>query len=357
MTSRAAAAGAVAAIISCLGLWEGPVHAQTLPARIELIVGFAPGGGDGQGGASRGQGVMSLRPQPRYDLIGRLYVRHLHRFLPPRTEVVLRHMPGSGSLQAALWLARDAPPNGGHLAMVSGYALREMVIRGQAARVAAFAAIGAIEAGEYVCASRTGQSLKNHEAVFGTTAPGERSFLHARAYATLSNQPLRLVSGYANTAQLALAFRRREVDGFCGLSIATVRSQLGEAMANGALAPLVRFAPPGAGALSQVPRASDLPQAMAQPAVRKSLQLLEIQGNYDWALLGPPGLAAGQLDALRNAYRVMTGDPAFRAEAVRWGLSVDPVSGTSVQQALGLLANAEKSQLQMIGDWSRPAKK
>lgn len=331
----------------------GPGEAASLPARIELVVGFAPGGGDGQGPGARGQGVMSLRPQPRYDLIARLYARHLHRFLDGR-QTLVRHMPGGGSLVAARWLAHNAPRQGGHLAMVSGQALRELALRGEAALLHGLAVIGAIEAGEYVCAARTDLKDRVDGLVFGAAAPGSRSFLHARAFAAAAGLNLRIVSGYANTVQMALAFRRGEVDGLCGLSAASLRSQLGEAMVQGLLRPLARFAPPDAGNLSQIPRVEALPAVSGKAAVTQALRFLALQGMLDWALLGPPQLPPQALGDLRKAYRAMTADRTFRADAVRWGLAVDPVSAAAVAGALASFANAGQPVAQRIRLWSRP---
>ncbi|MGE3245694.1 MAG: hypothetical protein AB7F96_21185 [Beijerinckiaceae bacterium] len=315
-----------------------------------MVVGFAPGGGDAQGGAGRGAGPLAMRPQPVYDLTARLYTRHFGRFLPGSPEVTIRHMPGAGSLRAAQWLASGAPRDGTVLASVSGQALRTMLLGNVRDRDAAanFAAIGGRIAGEYFCA--TAATGFRRPAAFGATAPYERSYLHARAFSVVSGMPVRLVAGYANLAQIALAFRRQEIDGFCGLSLQTLQSQLGDLIASGALKPLLRFSPAGTGSFRHIARAGE----GAPPGLAEPLQLISEQGVLDWALLGPAGVPLARVAALRGAYVRMVRDPAFLRDAVSWGIAVDPVDPARIETALKTMASASAEAVRRIEEWSAP---
>ena len=94
--------------LALLPVWFGTAalaqERQVSFPTISLVSGFAPGGGDAQGSASRGGGPLAMRPRPVYDLTARLYSRHLGRFLLGNPEIVLKHRPGAGSLRAARWL-------------------------------------------------------------------------------------------------------------------------------------------------------------------------------------------------------------------------------------------------------------
>ena len=347
--------------LALLPVWSGTAalakERQASFPTISLVSGFAPRGGDAQGSASRGGGPLAMRPRPVYDLTARLYSRHLGRFLPGNPEIVLKHRPGAGSLRAARWLLAEAPRDGATLVVASGDAWRELLLGADTDSDKLPAAIGGLAWGEYLCAARGG-SGDGRPMVFGATAPRERTFLHARAYGDVAANGLRIVSGYSNSSQIALAFRRKEIDGFCGLSLPTIRSQLGDAMGRGELMPLARIAPPDAGSLQQVRRLSQLAGekkegASASP-VAAALEVLDWQGAVDMALLAPPGAPRQRLDALRKAYSDMVRDDGFRREAVRWGLFVDPVPFDTVKAGLAHLAAARRRAAVQIRRWGAP---
>ncbi len=192
---------------------------------LTLVSGFGPGGGDAQATSGSRKNSGAARPRPVYVLTIRLYARHLGRFLAPGVTVALKHMPGSGSLRAARWLYTQAPARGVVAGAIAGAALRHMIIRGEVRPERRFVAIGGRAGGEYVCARRRPAARTDdtaRPALFGATAPRERSFVHARALAATGKLKLRLISGYSNSTHLALAFRRMEIDGFCGLDSPTI---------------------------------------------------------------------------------------------------------------------------------------
>lgn len=335
---RAVAFAAAGIVLCCTGaLQAAQTPSAVFPHKtVVVVVGFSPGGGDGQGGSTRNQGVASVRPQPRYDLIARLYGRHAGRFLAGQPQVQVRHMPGAGSLVAARWLLQDAPRDGSHVATVSGAALTALAGDRPGASIAALTALGAIAGGSYFCARRSGLDA-GRPLAFGATSLRERTGLNSAAYAAASGTPVRTIAGYANSVQIALAFRRGEVDGFCGFSLAEMTSQLGDAMAAGRLVPLARFAPPGADGLSHVPRITDIGKK-AGPELRNAMALMEWQGAIDWTLLGPPKMDANAERYWRTAYARMVADPDFRRDAVRWGLEVAPAPASSVARGLAEVA-------------------
>ncbi len=60
--------------------------------RLDLVVGFGPGGGN--------------------DVYARLLARHIGRYLPGNPNVVVQNMPGAGSLRAANYIYSVAPKDG-----------------------------------------------------------------------------------------------------------------------------------------------------------------------------------------------------------------------------------------------------
>jgi tripartite-type tricarboxylate transporter receptor subunit TctC len=96
MFARWAASVAVAAV-SALVLGALPARADEVAdfyrgRQVDVIVGYGPGGG--------------------YDIYARLLARHLGRFIPGAPDVIVRNMPGAGSLRAVNYLYKIAPKDG-----------------------------------------------------------------------------------------------------------------------------------------------------------------------------------------------------------------------------------------------------
>src|SRR5687767_9405601 len=89
------------AAIACATTATLPAQAQFYQGKqITIVVGFTSGG--------------------TYDATARLTARHLGKHLAGNPSVVVRNMPGSGSLVATLNLYNTAPKDGTALAMIGG---------------------------------------------------------------------------------------------------------------------------------------------------------------------------------------------------------------------------------------------
>jgi tripartite-type tricarboxylate transporter receptor subunit TctC len=91
---------------SALQLRAEPVEEFYRGKRINLIVGYGPGGG--------------------YDVFARLLARHLGRHIPGSPQILVQNMPGAGSLVAANFLYSVAPRDG----TVIGVVARDMPLLG-----------------------------------------------------------------------------------------------------------------------------------------------------------------------------------------------------------------------------------
>src|SRR5258707_758771 len=71
----------------------------------------APSGADFYRGKTISM-VIATSPGGDYDLRARLLARHIGRHIPGEPAIVPRNMPGAVGLQAANWLATQAPRDG-----------------------------------------------------------------------------------------------------------------------------------------------------------------------------------------------------------------------------------------------------
>ena len=94
--------GRLMLLVASLWLGASASHAQTPPfyqgKTIQIVVGFAPGGG--------------------YDAYARLLAQHMGRHIPGQPLFIIQNMPGAGSRVAANWLYNVAVRDGSVLASV-----------------------------------------------------------------------------------------------------------------------------------------------------------------------------------------------------------------------------------------------
>ena len=148
----------------------GPARAEAQPfyqgKQITIVVGFTTGG--------------------TYDATARLFARHLGKHLAGNPSVIVRNMPGSGSLVATLNLYNAAPKDGTTLGVVGGGIVIEPLLGNPQAKYDArrFNWIGGRTKDNIVCATwnkvpvRTMADVTKRETVVGATGPGSRTLTH-----------------------------------------------------------------------------------------------------------------------------------------------------------------------------------
>lgn len=331
------------------------VEPPAFPKSITIIVGFAPGGGDEAGLASRRTGASALLPQPGYDHTARLYARHLARFLPGAVHVDLRHMPGAGSARAAAHLYTEAPTDGSEIAILSGSLLRLAALGHASAPFdpRQFSVIGGRYEDEYLCvSSRQGPqdiAAINGESIFGATAPGQRSQVHFSALMVATGKSARLVPGYRDFNDAVRALQRGEVQALCGWSHEDIRSRMPGA---GQLVPIVRFSAPGG--QTRLPNVPDVMALTGDSTKRAALAFLGWEGVAAYTLLAPPGVPAATLEILRAGYGKMMMDPAVRQEGLRRNLAIEAVPASRIEQALAAMAESPPQVRTLIENFARP---
>jgi len=77
-----------------------------------------------------------------------------------------------------------------------------------------------------------------------------------------------------------------------------------------------------------------VPMAIELARTAEDRQIMEVvfaKFGMSRPFLAPPGIAPDRLALIRRAFDATMSDPAFRAEAEKLGMDVDPVSGEDVQ--------------------------
>jgi tripartite-type tricarboxylate transporter receptor subunit TctC len=303
--------GVVALLLALPAVAQAPFSGKT----VTILVGYSPGGG--------------------YDRVARIVARHLPRYLPGNPTVVVQNMPGANSIVAANHLYNVARPDGltiglfnrnlvlGQLVGVEGLRVdmrRWQWIGSPAEETDVFAIRADLPYRQILDLRRADPAV-----AIGATGPGANTYdfpLVLKAFLKLN---LRIISGYPSSADIMLAIERREVDGRAGSW-----SSLKPFVERGLVRPLVRTR-------SDNPelRAIPVDQDLVTEAVAKSvLRLRAIPNRLGRPFVAPPGAPAEMVRAYRDAFRRMTQDREFVAEAERAGVEVSFTSPEEIARIL-----------------------
>jgi tripartite-type tricarboxylate transporter receptor subunit TctC len=86
---------------------------------------------------------------------------------------------------------------------------------------------------------------------------------------------------------------------------------------------------------AEFPDTPTIMEFVKDEATRQQLDLLMVAQNLDRPVMLPPGVPAGRVEELRQAFDATMADEAFRQDVEQRNLHVDPVRGQDMASALG----------------------
>jgi tripartite-type tricarboxylate transporter receptor subunit TctC len=317
----------------------GAARAESTPfyqgKQITIVVGFTTGG--------------------TYDATARLFARHPGKHLAGNPSVIVRNMPGSGSLVAALHLYGAAPRDGTALGVIGGGVVLEPLLGNPQAKYDArrFNWIGGRTKDNIVCATwnkvpvRTMADVVKRETVVGATGPGSRTLTHPRAFNELLGTKFKIVSGYPGGNEITLAVERGEVEGYCGWSVGSIVNRASSWLHDGTLTLLAQFTRD----LPNVPVARDL---VPTETGKRAIDFLSADVVLAWPLMAPPDLPAERVKELRAAFLAMMIDPELRAEAAKQKLEAAAVPGGEMQELVEQLYGSPPDVVELVKKLNSP---
>lgn len=303
--------------------------------QITIVVGFTTGG--------------------TYDATARLFARHLGKHLPGNPGVIVRNMPGSGSLVATLHLYNAAPKDGTTLGVVGGGVVLEPLLGNAQAAYDARRLnwIGGRTKDNIVCATwnkvpvRTMADVTKRETVVGATGPGSRTLTHPRAFNELLGTKFKIVSGYPGGNEITLAVERGEVEGYCGWTVGSIVNRASSWLHDGTLTLLAQFTRD----LPNVPVARDL---VPTETGKRAIDFLSADVVLAWPLVAPPDLPMERVKELRTGFLAMMNDPDLRTEAAKLKLETAPVRGREMQDLVAQLYGSPPDVIELVKKINSP---
>lgn len=333
-TSRMKFAGAAAGAALALGA-AAAAHGQSTVAEfyagktVEFVIGYSVGGA--------------------YDMNGRIVARHIGRHIPGKPNVVVRNMPGAGSLVSANHLYNSAAKDGTVIGTFSrGNAMYPLLEGPAKFEPDKFNWIGSSTKEISLVASwgntqfKSVEDVRRAEMLVGATgAGGDTVVLPLILNATIGTR-FKPITGYPGTAEAMLAMEKGEVHGLASLSLGTVRTAKPDWL-TGKLNLILQLAlEPHPTLLKGVPLALDL---ATDPILKQALELVLSRQTKAYPVTAPPGVPAERVAALRAAFMATMKDAEFVADLEKAGFELSPVSGVEIQALIKRVYGAPQAAI------------
>jgi tripartite-type tricarboxylate transporter receptor subunit TctC len=286
---------------------------------IDLIVGGSAGGG--------------------HDAYARTIARHLPRFIPGAPAIIVKNMPGAGSMRAAGYVSSIAPKDGTTIAAVYPGAIVTPLLDAKSKaqyEPTKLNFIGSAENGARICATYGKSKIKTftdvlaQDSVFAGSAPGAAAYEYGYMLRNTTGAKVRVIAGYKATRDMILDMERGEVDGLCGWDWSTAKTQRPGWIRDKTVNILVQFA------LEPDPELAKLGVPPIWNFVkneddRKAVTVVVSQQVFSRPYIAAPETPAPRLKILREAYAAVMKDQQFLADAEKSRLDISPSSGAKLQ--------------------------
>lgn len=288
-----------------------------------------------------------------YDFFGRVLARHLGRHVPGHPATVPQNLPGAGGTRAANWIYNVAAKDG----TVVGILAPETALKpifGEAAATyqpARFGWIGNMDESVATCTVSAASGITSldqllaREAVFGATGAAAPTSKFAYALINFLGARIKMVQGYKGSNDLRIALGRGEIEGACGASHSTLRTQWRDEIDNGRIRVLVQF---GLRKLPELKDAAHIYDYAKSDQDRTVFDLAFGPHVLGRPVMAPPDVPADRVQALRAAFARAMDDPELLAEMRKFGLEVRPAPGNAVEALVAQFASAPRSVIERV---------
>jgi tripartite-type tricarboxylate transporter receptor subunit TctC len=288
---------------------------------IELIIGYPPAGSN--------------------DIYGRILAHHLGKYIPGAPAIIVRNMPGAGSLTAANHMYNRAPKDGTVIGVVSaGIPLQAKLGQPQARfEPGRFNWIGRIQSSSSVTMVwhtskiMSFDDARRAEVVLSATGAGSTGSLYPSVMNEVLKTRFKLIQGYKGTHEAMLAMERGEAEGH-STTWEAVKSVNMRWVKDGSIRIIVQHGLNRAPDLPDVPTSVELANGAEDRAVMRAIMGAAEIGK---AFFTTPEVPAERVTALRRAFDAMIKDPKFVEDVAKVNGDIEPMTGEQMQELIGEL--------------------
>jgi tripartite-type tricarboxylate transporter receptor subunit TctC len=260
-------------------------------------------------------------------------------------------MPGAGGLRAANWLYNVAAKDGTVVSVLAPETALKPIFGDAAANYepAKFTWIGNMDESVATCVVSASSGIKSldellkREAVFGATGSAAPTSKFAYALINFVGAKIKVVQGYKGSNNLRIALNRGEIEGACGPSHSTLKTQWKDDMDSGRIRVLAQFG------LKKLPELKDAAHIYDYAKSDDDRAIFDVAFGphvLGRPVIGPPGIPADRMRALRAAFEQTVKDPELLTETAKLGLEIRPSSGPEVEALVARFASFPKSVIE-----------
>jgi tripartite-type tricarboxylate transporter receptor subunit TctC len=343
--------------LAATALLAAPLFAATGAARADAVSDFYTG--------KDVKLVVSSSPGGGYDTYARLISRHIGPFIPGKPGIIVQNMPGAGGIKAGNFLYNVAPRDGGVIGGLQNGVPFEPLFRRKEARFDPLmfnwlgtpnSEVGMLLVWHSVPVQTLADATRR-ETIMGSSGAASTPSFYARILNEVFGTRLKLITGYPGQTEAFLAMERGELEGYPSTFWSSLKATRPDWIKDNKVRLLVQYGRKPHPELPDVPVARDLAKSADDKALLDLAMAPLVLGR---PYLAPPEVPTDRVAALRGAMMSAFADAAFRAEAKKLRLEVDPQSGEEMTGLLRTTYAAPKpvvERLIKIYEIGRKAKK
>jgi len=283
--------------------------------RISVIVGTSPGGTN--------------------DFVARAVAKAMKRHMAGNPSLIVKNMPGAGSLRAANYLYHKAPKDGTEFGTIIRGVLFDPLLSSKPAKFdpTKFTWIGSMNAETgigFVWHTSPAQSFEETlktPIIVGATGASTGMVQFPAIMNALIGTKFKIVVGYPGGSQVNLALQRGEVDARMGSTYPSTVSQSPHWFKNKEAKIIVQMSLKKNPNLKGIPHIFDYAK---NDEDRQVLRLVFSQLEIGRPYVGPPGIPKDRAKALQAGFMATMNDPKFRKTTEKRVEQINPVSGEEV---------------------------
>ena len=313
-------AAKAAALVSALLMPAAAIAQEDFKGKqLVLSVGYAAGGG--------------------YDIYARVVARHYGDHLPGHPAIVVKNMPGAGSLRVTNYLYQTAPKDGTEIAAVGREIPTAALLDAGNVRFKSseFNWLGNLSSERSFCVSlrsgpvTTSRDMFEKEFVVGGTTGGSATIVYPIMMNNLLGTKMKVISGYEGSADIYLAMERGEIDGRCNASLSSLQTSRPQWLEAKSVAMLVETSTSDKPLVPGVPLINEF--AKSENA-RQAIELLLAPDQWNRPYVAPPGVSAERVKLLRDGFEAMARSPAMVEEMTRQRLELELMTGAEMTRRI-----------------------
>jgi len=287
-----------------------------------------------------------------YDVIGRLFVRHMWKYVPGKPNITPQNVPGGGSLALANQFANITPRDGSVFGIFNtGMALTPLLTPTAVRfdpRKFHFIGSPAREAHVLIvwhnAPVQTMEDAFKHRINVAATAPGGAPYEFPHLTNELLGSKFNVIKGYKSSHASKMAMETGEVHGIAGHGWASVKAEYRDDLESKRIKVVAAFGMKKHKDLMDVP-------LFPTGSTKEEQQLFALM--YSRQVIGrpfatPPDVPMDRVKALRDAYAATVKDRDFLIEAEKLNIDIDPVYHDELNELIAELYGTPPSVVERV---------